>query len=123
MPGTAASLGRRPPQIPRRRSTGGAPVPQGSSSTASAATRPRRWPPTNAGPGAVAKYGGIPPYAETQNYVQSVLAFAAEYRGGASATTATAALPATTTARAGGRASSPTADDTSSSGSLDYSTI
>ena len=26
----------------------------------------------NAGEGAVAKYGGIPPYAETQNYVQSV---------------------------------------------------
>jgi len=28
----------------------------------------------NAGPNAVAKYGGIPPYAETQNYVQKVLA-------------------------------------------------
>ena len=27
----------------------------------------------NAGPGAVTKYGGIPPYAETQNYVKSVL--------------------------------------------------
>lgn len=27
----------------------------------------------NAGPGAVAKYGGVPPYAETQNYVQNVL--------------------------------------------------
>jgi soluble lytic murein transglycosylase-like protein len=27
----------------------------------------------NAGPGAVEKYGGIPPYAETQNYVQNVL--------------------------------------------------
>lgn len=28
----------------------------------------------NAGPGAVLKYGGIPPYAETQNYVRNVLA-------------------------------------------------
>lgn len=27
----------------------------------------------NAGPGAVEKYGGIPPYAETQNYVANVL--------------------------------------------------
>lgn len=27
----------------------------------------------NAGPNAVKKYGGIPPYAETQNYVKSVL--------------------------------------------------
>lgn len=26
----------------------------------------------NAGPGAVEKYGGVPPYAETQNYVQRV---------------------------------------------------
>jgi hypothetical protein len=30
----------------------------------------------NAGPGAVAKYGGIPPYAETQNYVKNILAMA-----------------------------------------------
>lgn len=27
----------------------------------------------NAGPGSVTKYGGVPPYAETQNYVQKVL--------------------------------------------------
>lgn len=27
----------------------------------------------NAGPGAVEKYGGVPPYAETQNYVGNVL--------------------------------------------------
>lgn len=27
----------------------------------------------NAGPGAVAKYGGVPPYTETQNYVRKVL--------------------------------------------------
>jgi len=28
----------------------------------------------NAGPGAVAQYGGIPPYAQTQNYVSDILA-------------------------------------------------
>lgn len=27
----------------------------------------------NAGPNAVKKYGGIPPYMETQNYVKNVL--------------------------------------------------
>ena len=32
----------------------------------------------NAGPGAVDKYGGIPPYAETQNYVSSILAGVAQ---------------------------------------------
>lgn len=37
----------------------------------------------NAGPGAVEKYGGIPPYAQTQNYVQNVLASYAKYRGDA----------------------------------------
>jgi soluble lytic murein transglycosylase-like protein len=35
----------------------------------------------NAGPGAVEKYGGVPPYAETRNYVQNVLASFDKYSG------------------------------------------
>lgn len=38
----------------------------------------------NAGGGAVKKYGGIPPYAETQRYVKSVLSIYDRYKGGAS---------------------------------------
>jgi soluble lytic murein transglycosylase-like protein len=34
----------------------------------------------NAGPGAVERYGGVPPYAETQNYVRRVQAYAAAFR-------------------------------------------
>jgi soluble lytic murein transglycosylase-like protein len=49
----------------------------------------------NAGPGAVAKYGGVPPYAETQNYVKSVLAFADQYRASSAATAATATTTGT----------------------------
>jgi cell wall-associated NlpC family hydrolase len=32
----------------------------------------------NAGPGAVLKYGGVPPYPETQHYVRNILAFAGQ---------------------------------------------
>lgn len=37
----------------------------------------------NAGPGAVQKYDGIPPYQETRNYVTSILAHYEKFSGGA----------------------------------------
>lgn len=71
----------------------------------------------NAGPGAVARFGGVPPYAETQTYVQRVLAYAEQYRaagavsGAASSTAASVPLPTAPVTAAG------------SAGGLGYSTI
>jgi soluble lytic murein transglycosylase-like protein len=130
MPGTAATLGVDPSD-PAQAIDGGAKYLKqqldrfgGDPSKALAAY--------NAGPGAVAKYGGVPPYAETQNYVQKVLGYAAEYRGtGAStATAATAAVPLATapvspaSLLATSDGDDGTDDSTSStSGTLDYSTV
>jgi soluble lytic murein transglycosylase-like protein len=81
MPGTAASLGVTNPLDPAQSLQGGAKYLRqqldrfgGDERLALAAY--------NAGPGAVARYGGVPPYRETQNYVNSVMAKAATYRGG-----------------------------------------
>lgn len=73
MPGTAKSLGVNP-LIPSEAIDGAAKMLSGlarqfgSNSLALAAY--------NAGPGAVQKYNGIPPYSETQNYVKKVLSYA-----------------------------------------------
>jgi soluble lytic murein transglycosylase-like protein len=80
IPGTAASLGASNPLDPAQSLQGGAQYLRqqldrfgGDERLALAAY--------NAGPGAVSKYGGVPPYAETQNYVNSVMAKASAYRG------------------------------------------
>ena len=80
MPGTAAALGVTDVHDPAQAIDGGATYLRrqldafgGDVAKALAAY--------NAGPGAVSRYGGVPPYAETQQYVQRVLGYAAEYRG------------------------------------------
>lgn len=100
MPGTARGLGVTDPTDPLQALEGGAKYLRqqldrfgGDERLALAAY--------NAGPGAVQRYGGVPPYAETQNYVKTVLAnrdaFAAAgltaANGAASISTAVAANP------------------------------
>jgi soluble lytic murein transglycosylase-like protein len=73
MPATAQSLGVTNPYDPVQAIDGGARLLRqnldtfgGSTALALAAY--------NAGPGAVTRYGGVPPYPETQAYVQQILA-------------------------------------------------
>jgi soluble lytic murein transglycosylase-like protein len=89
MPGTAAALGVDP-SVPAQAIEGGAKYLRqqldkfGNDPAKALAAY-------NAGPGAVQRYGGVPPFAETQNYVRKVLAYAAEYRHAAPAASAAAA--------------------------------
>jgi soluble lytic murein transglycosylase-like protein len=77
MPATAAGLGVTNPLDPAQAIEGGAKYLRqqldhfgGDASKALAAY--------NAGPGAVERFGGVPPYEETQNYVRRVLGYAGE---------------------------------------------
>lgn len=71
MPGTAEALGVENPGDPRQNILGGAEYLRqqlgrfGTIEKALAAY--------NAGPGAVERYGGVPPFSETENYVRRVL--------------------------------------------------
>ena len=91
MPGTARGLGVTDPYDPLQSLRGGAKYLRqqldrfgGDYSKAIAAY--------NAGPGAVQKYGGIPPYAETQAYVPRVLAYFQRFGGATGGTPSTPAL-------------------------------
>jgi soluble lytic murein transglycosylase-like protein len=87
MPGTASSLGVTNPLDPTQSIEGGARYLSemlskfgGNVSDALAAY--------NAGPGAVSQYGGVPPYPETQEYVNKVLGYANAYQQSLSSTAA-----------------------------------
>jgi soluble lytic murein transglycosylase-like protein len=79
MPGTAAGLGVTNVLDPAQSLEGGAKYLR-QQLDAFGGDVARALAAYNAGPGAVTRYGGVPPYAETQNYVRAVQANAAAYR-------------------------------------------
>lgn len=81
MPGTAAELGVTDRTNPRQSIDGGAKYLRQQLDTFGGDTT-KALAAYNAGPYAVKKAGGVPPYAETQNYVKVVQANADAYRAG-----------------------------------------
>lgn len=79
MPATAAGLGVTDPFDPAQALDGGAKYLR-SQLDAFGGDVTKALAAYNAGPGAVQKYGGVPPYAETQAYVQKILGYMAEGR-------------------------------------------
>jgi soluble lytic murein transglycosylase-like protein len=86
MPGTAAGLGVTDVHDPAQAIEGGAKYLR-SQLDAFGGDETKALAAYNAGPGAVTRYGGVPPYAETQQYVQRVLGYAAGYRSPLTTTT------------------------------------
>ncbi|HZO93330.1 MAG TPA: lytic transglycosylase domain-containing protein [Candidatus Baltobacteraceae bacterium] len=79
MPETAASLGVRDAYDPVQNVAGGARYLRGLLDRFGGDMR-LAVAAYNAGPGAVEKYGDVPPYAETRNYVDNVLSSFQKYR-------------------------------------------
>jgi soluble lytic murein transglycosylase-like protein len=79
MPGTASSLGVANPLDPVQSIEGGARYLSQMMSQFGGDTE-KALAAYNAGPGAVRQYGGVPPYAETRDYVNKVLGYANAYR-------------------------------------------